>query len=369
MAETSKSECFSLEKDKASADVKCSSSTSSMLKTCVPTLSTANESTHLSHSDHVEVTSYNEKETLAASSSSNPVKMIWVVQKKNGQEDSTNTNNAQGPSSSVLKNLHLDHQYLSNVGQEMAPTIQEKACERPLFPNQTTKVYSIKLANPISPNTEKKPLPRILNHTRDELPGTEEFLKHRMQRAMDLLRKPTVEKSPKRRSDTEGLSCIPNAASIQSNFQRVLNMTSFQPISDGSDKIQGLDGNLFEVLNNEKNGNDKKTIKSLKNSDETRDVESVTSKETFVDKSKSEENDSETEKFFEAKLDYAIRLMLQRWAEYLQLPQEEISQVDVENAKYFNCTSDVIEMLEDKGRFVWQLIDGISVHNLYDNVI
>lgn len=98
-------------------------------------------------------------------------------------------------------------------------------------------------------------------------------------------------------------------------------------------------------------------------------MESVTSKETFVDKSKSEENDSETEKFFEAKLDYAFRLMLQRWAEYLQLPQEEIGQVDVENAKYFNCTPDVIEMLEDKGRFVWQLIDGISVHNLYDNVI
>lgn len=340
-----------------------------MLKTCVQTLSTANESTHLSPSVHVEVTSYNEKETPAASLSSNPVKMIWLLQKKNGQEDSTKTNDAQGSSSSVLKNLHLDHQYLSNVGQEVAPIIQKKTCERQLFPKQTTKVYSFKLANPNSPDTENKSLPRILNHTRDELPGTEEFLKHRMQRAMDLLRKPTLEKPPKRSSDIEGLSCIPNAASIQNNFQRVLNMTSFQPISDGSDKMQGLDGNLFEILNKEKNGNDKKTIKSLKNSDKTRDVESVTSKETFVDKSKSEENDSETEKFFEAKLDYAFRLMLQRWAEYLQLPQEEIGQVDVENAKYFNCTPDVIEMLEDKGRFVWQLIDGISVHNLYDNVI
>lgn len=146
-------------------------------------------------------------------------------------------------------------------------------------------------------------------------------------------------------------------------------MTSFQPIPDGFDKMQGLDGNLFEILNNEKNGNDKKTNESLKISDKTRDLESVTSKETSVDKSKSEENDSETEEFFEAKLDYAFRLMVQRWAEYLQLPQEEISQADVENAKYFNCTPDVIEMLEDRGRFVWQLIDGISVHNLYDNVM
>lgn len=71
-----------------------------------------------------------------------------------------------------------------------------------------------------------------------------------------------------------------------------------------------MDGNLFEVLNNEKNGNDKKIIKFLKNSDETRDVESVISKEIFVDKLKSEENDSEMEKFFEVKFDYVIRFML-----------------------------------------------------------
>lgn len=71
-----------------------------------------------------------------------------------------------------------------------------------------------------------------------------------------------------------------------------------------------MDGNLFEVLNNEKNGNDKKIIKFLKNLDEMRDVESVISKEIFVDKLKSEENDSEIEKFFEVKFDYVIRFML-----------------------------------------------------------
>lgn len=71
-----------------------------------------------------------------------------------------------------------------------------------------------------------------------------------------------------------------------------------------------MDGNLFEVLNNEKNGNDKKIIKFLKNLDEMRDVESVISKEIFVDKLKSEENDSEMEEFFEVKFDYVIRFML-----------------------------------------------------------
>lgn len=71
-----------------------------------------------------------------------------------------------------------------------------------------------------------------------------------------------------------------------------------------------MDGNLFEVLNNEKNGNDKKIIKFLKILDEMRDVESVISKEIFVDKLKSEENDSEMEKFFEVKFDYVIRFML-----------------------------------------------------------
>lgn len=63
-------------------------------------------------------------------------------------------------------------------------------------------------------------------------------------------------------------------------------------------------------MNNEKNGNDKKIIKFLKNLDEMRDVESVISKEIFVDKLKSEENDSEMEKFFEVKFDYVIRFML-----------------------------------------------------------
>lgn len=67
---------------------------------------------------------------------------------------------------------------------------------------------------------------------------------------------------------------------------------------------------MFEVLNYEKNGNDKKIIKFLKNLDEMRDVESVISKEIFVDKLKSEENDSEMEKFFEVKFDYVIRFML-----------------------------------------------------------
>lgn len=67
---------------------------------------------------------------------------------------------------------------------------------------------------------------------------------------------------------------------------------------------------MFEVLNNEKNGNDKKIIKFLKNLDEMRDGESVISKEIFVDKLKSEENDSEMEKFFEVKFDYVIRFML-----------------------------------------------------------
>lgn len=48
----------------------------------------------------------------------------------------------------------------------------------------------------------------------------------------------------------------------------------------------------------------------MKNLDEMRDVESVISKEIFVDKLKSEENDSEMEKFFEVKFDYVFRFML-----------------------------------------------------------
>lgn len=48
----------------------------------------------------------------------------------------------------------------------------------------------------------------------------------------------------------------------------------------------------------------------MKNLDEMRDVESVISKEIFVNKLKSEENDSEMEKFFEVKFDYVIRFML-----------------------------------------------------------
>ena len=369
MAHTYKKESHSSNAKKKVTDAKCSSATSSLLAAYMQRISKPKEST-LSSGVHVKATPYKETGPSEAIQS-NPKKTVVVPQKSGGQGESPQSGDVPGPSSSVLKNLHLDHQYLSKIEQEVAPMVSEKTVERPPIPKTATNIYSLKL--PVSyssrKNNEKSlpftgesdktpPLFRKSVPLQKELPGADEFLKRRMQRAMDLFQKTTEEKS-KKSFCTEGLSCIPNAAAIQSNFQSALNLIAFRPISDDTGKTQALDGNIFERFDINKEKTSQQLDQSLSNSSDKCDSEAVNTDSILPgDLREEEENDSETvEKFFEAKLEYARNLMLQRWSEYLRLPREELYKIDLENAKFFNFTPDVLEMLEDKGRFVWQLID------------
>lgn len=313
----------------------------------------ANETTPSLSSVETENTDVAEQ-SVSSSPKHSQAKKNWVLQKK---EDETlplkKSENAEP--SSVLKNLHLDHQYISQLRRDIAPIIQEQKTELLVFPpkHTTKKVYTLKLVNPSSQHGESNVLAEGKKNLRMALTGEDEFVQQTVQRAMAMLGTPTNEK-PEKSIDAEGVSCIPNAAAIQNNFQDVLNMTSFQPISDGSGKMRVLERNLSEVLENHNNPRSENCIVKPEKSCDTKIANSCNSEDT----DKISENDSHAvENLYETELDYALKLMIQRWSEYLKFTEKEMYQFELENAKYFNLTTDVIEMLEDRGRYVWQLIE------------
>jgi hypothetical protein len=53
--------------------------------------------------------------------------------------------------------------------------------------------------------------------------------------------------------------------------------------------------------------------------------------------------------------------MIQRWSEYLKFTEEELYQMELQNAKNLNSATEVIEMLEDRGRAVWQLVKDLEL--------
>ena len=65
----------------------------------------------------------------------------------------------------------------------------------------------------------------------------------------------------------------------------------------------------------------------------------------------------EAERTLNLYLKYTTELLVRRWGEYLALTSEQIRQFEIENAKETGMIEEVIEMLEDKDRYVWQLID------------
>lgn len=68
--------------------------------------------------------------------------------------------------------------------------------------------------------------------------------------------------------------------------------------------------------------------------------------------------DTENEMGEEAMLDYVFDKLLQRWGEYLQLGYEKIQKFELQNARKAAAV-EVFDMLEDKDRYVWQLLGEI----------
>jgi hypothetical protein len=68
---------------------------------------------------------------------------------------------------------------------------------------------------------------------------------------------------------------------------------------------------------------------------------------------------AEVERELNTLIQYTAELLIRRWGEYLTMTTEQISVYEIENAKQHKMIEDVIDMLEDKDRYVWQLIDDL----------
>ena len=208
-----------------------------------------------------------------------------------------------------------------------------------------------------------------------------------------------------------------NAASIQQQFQSMIDLTSFAqlpeivenaPSTTRVKKVNFVD-NLPEgspendhtstVTSNAESGTktDKKKDAAASEKDKTEDNSnntrfekekilrsSKTSDKTKIKRSKARKIVSDTDKKNSEKtqcksvnsddwrsinkaldeerilnlyMKHAAGLLVRRWGEYLVMTSEQIRQFEIQNAKEADMIDEVIEMLEDKDRYVWQLID------------
>lgn len=220
---------------------------------------------------------------------------------------------------------------------------------------------------------------------------------------------------PKPKQNRDLLPSVPNAAAIQKHFQNVINMTSFRPFADPDEVTVTSEENdnedVGQSLGNLKDQNDIKASPhnnsrtasnchghtsniSIEVTKETTErclgVKKLSSRQSreikelphAIDKEVQKEAPSpkttdvsklrtggirvdhnewmnlrkavEEEVHEAAVLNHAMELMLQRWAEYLTLTSSDIQLSELERC---NMASEVIEMLEDRDRYVWQLID------------
>ena len=208
-----------------------------------------------------------------------------------------------------------------------------------------------------------------------------------------------------------------NADSIQRQFQNIIDMTSFAQMPDTevcsptssrvrkvtfvdnlpepetSDKddaqISGAEESKVKVNSNkdgtmpvktkieQKSKNipveKQKILRSSKTSDKSKIKRSKTRKAlTEPEKKKSEGTECkavneddwrainkalDAERTLNLYLKHTAGLLVRRWGEYLAMTSEQISKFELENAKEAGMIDEVIEMLEDKDRYVWQLID------------
>lgn len=67
----------------------------------------------------------------------------------------------------------------------------------------------------------------------------------------------------------------------------------------------------------------------------------------------------EAERTLNLYLKHTAELLVRRWGEYLSMTSEQIRQFEIQNAKEAGMIDEVVEMLEDKDRYVWQLIEDL----------
>ena len=251
----------------------------------------------------------------------------------------------------VLQNLHLDHQYLATPikprdNNESAETLAGKA-QKKLTVTDTDGVR--RKTTGISAKTETR--------LRSILTGSNDFAEKNLEKTMEILNK-RMSTTSAFTTNTDVISDIPNAMSIQNSFQNVLNMTSFRPIQDNS--RENSRSRSTECFPSSKvsamvarvcNGKIQKMKKPVKKID----VKGKNDIKAWKNYRRAKEEEAQ----FDTLLKYTMKLLLEKWAEYLAFPSEKIREEEIQNAKDMQLADEVIEMLEDKDRYVWQLIDEI----------
>ncbi|KAL3860430.1 hypothetical protein ACJMK2_010554 [Sinanodonta woodiana] len=207
---------------------------------------------------------------------------------------------------------------------------------------------------------------------------------------------------------------ILNANAIQRHFQDVMNMTSFQPFIDPEARNQGyVISDLFKLdgANNEEqikldnkvtSADERAAHFSYKKTDcqKHTSMQNVSSSKAKVktgrcrgDRRTDSSNSAlslctggvgnlanpiplslnheqfstvykafEEEREFNTYIRFIVPMLQKRWLEYLNLIPDQLYQFELENARNLGSAPEVIEMLEDRDRYVWQLVEELRFY-------
>lgn len=104
-----------------------------------------------------------------------------------------------------------------------------------------------------------------------------------------------------------------------------------------------------------------KNCSNKQTSNVTKEEEKLTiCKSVSEDEWKAANRCAEIEREMNALAQFTAELLVRRWGEYLAMTAEKISAFEIENAKQHEMVEEIIDMLEDKGRYVWQLIEELQ---------
>ena len=69
----------------------------------------------------------------------------------------------------------------------------------------------------------------------------------------------------------------------------------------------------------------------------------------------------EAEREMDSLLKYTCSLLVTKWGEYLAMTEKQIHELELKNAKEIGMVEEVVDMLEDTDRYVWEIIEDLVV--------
>ncbi|ESO83102.1 hypothetical protein LOTGIDRAFT_169743 [Lottia gigantea] len=185
-----------------------------------------------------------------------------------------------------------------------------------------------------------------------------------------------------------GMNSVPNAAEIQKFFLETINRIAFQPIKDAETK-HDVESEILEDDDEDDDDEDLSEasegiirdhrIESVKKGSRraSKDINKTPLSSTSITWKELEKRRQEKEIYsYECRavqgkaeknslIKYASELLESSWKQYLSTPTEQLNhQNEKPEEQESGPTDDVIEMLEDRSRYVWQIIDEMPPRNL-----